>query len=180
MFHHFLPLIESNIHTSRVDIETAVYNACSVVFSYPILSLHIMFLLSCKSFFRMRVAHGTHIPQQVETCFERQHGLESRVKFSCLKSRRKGKRCTANAPTPEQKEQQFQQEMRESLPMAALQRMSLLPLAEEWSVPVRPLTELNSAPGIALVSKDQLPSVIRAVGYTCHVCNIVASAPNQS
>jgi len=58
---------------------------------------------------------------------------------------------------------QHQEDMGESLPLAALQRMAPLPLEEEWNVPVRPFSELNSAPVAVLLT--QHPSQIGLKGY---------------
>lgn len=178
---HFLPEIKLCMRTS-------------MVYSDPIAPLACFDDTFCISIFAITHRNSRLIQEIIAQCLwhiapklanKLQHAINGNMDSHFMIGKgygkaKKGKKGSMNAMTPEQKEQQFQQEMREALPIAALQRMAPMPLEEEWSVPVRPFTELSDAPGIAIVPKDQLPSVIRAVGYSCHsIAVLVTQHPSQ-
>ncbi len=125
--------------------------------------------------FALHVAHGTHIPPQVETCFERQWiGIPRQVQL--FEKSKKGKKAQPMHWLRSRRSNSFN---RKCVSHFQWQRCSVCRycLLQKSGV----FQFAHSQNSIQhLVSKDQLPSVIRAVGYTCHVCNIVASAPNRS
>lgn len=77
-------------------------------------------------------------------------------------------------------EELFRQEVRNSLPEAALLRMQPELHAEDWNVLIRTCYELNSANGVAIVMKAQVAMVLRQVGYTRNsVAMITTQSPSQ-
>ena len=74
-------------------------------------------------------------------------------------------------------EENFYEDIRSSLPQAAVERMQPKLFSEDWSVPVRSSHELSSQPGIAVMPRALVPHALRQVGYTR---NAVAILTTQS
>ena len=74
-------------------------------------------------------------------------------------------------------EELFLAEVRSAMPEAA--RMRLVPklVQEEWSATVRRCDDLGNQGGVAVVYKEFLPSVLRAVGYTHQPTAILMTQP---
>ena len=76
---------------------------------------------------------------------------------------------------PVDEEEIFRQEVRNSLPEAALARMLPQLFADDWTVPIRSPLGISSSDGIAIVSKAQVANVIRQVGYTRNSVGIITT-----
>jgi hypothetical protein len=68
--------------------------------------------------------------------------------------------------TPEIQEELFQKALKDSLPEAARRRMAPRLEPAEWNVPVYHHTELSNSGGICICPKQEIPDLIRQVGYT--------------
>ncbi|CAE7594776.1 unnamed protein product [Symbiodinium natans] len=64
------------------------------------------------------------------------------------------------------REVQYMEEVRNALPEAAKIRMMPQLVQSEWSAPIRSYTDMSDEGGVCIVHKDQVPTVLRAVGYT--------------
>ena len=76
---------------------------------------------------------------------------------------------------PVDEEEIFRQEVRNSLPEAALARMLPQLFADDWTVPIRSPLGISSSDGIAIVSKARVANVIRQVGYTRNSVGIITT-----
>jgi hypothetical protein len=86
----------------------------------------------------------------------------------------KGKQ-TKGKTNAEQEELSFQEEIRNSLPDAAIQRMQPQPYPDDWDVPVRFPHDMHAQPGVALVPKSMLAQVLRNIGYSRHPIGILTT-----
>ena len=57
-------------------------------------------------------------------------------------------------------------QMKEAIPEQAKIRMQTTLIEAEWSVPVVPYQHLGASGGVAVVPRDELPSIVARVGFT--------------
>ncbi|CAE7255907.1 unnamed protein product [Symbiodinium natans] len=78
------------------------------------------------------------------------------------------------------KEVQYMEEVRNALPEAAKLRMMPQLVQSEWSAPIRSDTDMSDEGGVCIVHKDQVPTVLRAVGYTLAPTAILTTQHTQA
>ena len=86
----------------------------------------------------------------------------------------KGKQ-TKGKTNAEQEELSFQEEIRNSLPDAAIQRMQPQLYPDDWDVPVRFPHDMHAQTWVALVPKSMLAQVLRNIGYSRHPIGILTT-----
>ena len=85
------------------------------------------------------------------------------------KGKGSGKQQIQNASssgTVEERNQEFLRQMKEAIPAQAKIRMQATLIESEWNVPVVPYQHLGASGGVAVVPRDELPSIVARVGFT--------------
>ena len=112
------------------------------------------------------------------TCNKKMHAMNGNMVPQFNVNRKgKGKGLQKGKSQVEQDEISFQNDIRSSLPAAAVQRMQPQLFPSDWSVPTRFPQDMQSQPGVALVPKQMVAQVLRNIGYCRQPIAILTTQP---
>lgn len=100
------------------------------------------------------------------------------AKYGNMKGKGTAKGKPGKISLTEDSEASFYDDIKASMPQAALERMQPRLFSEDWTIPVRTFAELSALPGIAVVPRAHVPATIRQVGYTRNAVAIVTTQSN--